>query len=113
MIRILAISLALVVAACSPSSAQLPSAAPTPTAPTSWSVSDATKPFPNTLNATRSGAVMTFSWGPIPTDLPVEVGMFEVFIGPVGFNADGAPAEQITYCRVAASETSCDIQDLP
>lgn len=56
---------------------------------------------------------MTFSWGPIPTDLPVEVGMFEVFIGPVGFNADGVPAEQITYCRVAASESSCDIQDIP
>ena len=56
---------------------------------------------------------MTFSWGPIPTDLPVEVGMFEVFIGPIGFNADGAPAEQITYCRVAASETSCEIQDIP
>ena len=106
-IRLL-LATALTLSACS-SSGTTPAPSPTSSMQTSWTISDPTRPFPNQISATLEGETLTVTWGPIPSELPYENGMYEVFVGQVGFNDDGNPAEHVATCRVAASADSCVI----
>lgn len=104
---------ALIAAGACAGSGATPAPSLTPTAQSSWTIRDPDRAFPNQISATLSANRLTVTWGPIPTDLPYVNGMFEVFVGPVGFNDDENPSEHIAMCRVSAAEDSCAILDLP